>query len=153
MGLYVPREVLEVVISDFEARRARIEADLQRRLDKYPHMPSADISKLHIIISSHSPDLVGKAALNGMKHLIYSYVRDRYTIFKTLKSNEENSEAFSLVHRRVRELLASWSGEDEPLASTSENGQEVETEAEEDGKDEDKEEEDTEHSDKQTMPI
>lgn len=110
IGLYVPRNVFEKVRSDFAAKRARIDAELWRTLDKkYPQMPPADKSEFHDLFSSQYRSLTGKSALNDMEIRVLAYVRDRYTPFKCL--DLQDTKAISLVLERVAKILASWRGE------------------------------------------
>ena len=112
------RMFFEKVNSDFETKRARIDAGLRQRLDEdYPHMPSADKSELHNLVISHCPDVTGKSALQHMEIKIYAYVRDRYAPFMRLDFRD--SKKISLVHKRVEKLLAYWRGEDKTLVSKS----------------------------------
>ena len=114
IGLYVPRDVFEKAESDFKAKRAKIEENLWRDLDKsYPLIPFADKNKLHRLISSQYPNLTGKSALDHSGITIYAYVRDRYTPFKSLAPYDENrdTEAIARAHQRVQEIIASWRGE------------------------------------------
>jgi hypothetical protein len=115
IGLHVPRDVFEKVESNFKTKRARIDKNLWRALDKkYPQMPPADKNELHRLISSQCSSLTGKSALNHSEIIIYAYVRDRYTPFKSLAPYGENrdTEAIARAHQRVQETLASWRGED-----------------------------------------
>ncbi|MCJ1479487.1 hypothetical protein MMC13_008173 [Lambiella insularis] len=115
IGLHVPKDVFGKVDSDFKAKRARINQKLSRALDKkYPQIPPADKDKLHCFISSQCPNVTGNAAPNLSEINIYAYVRDRYTPFKPLNLYEINrdTKAIDRVHQRVREILASWRGED-----------------------------------------
>lgn len=115
IGLHVPRDVFEKVESDFQAKRARVDENLWRALDKkYPQIPPADKNELHQLISSRYPSLTGKSVLNDDGITIYAYVRDRYTPFKSLVPYGENrdAEAIARAHQRVQEILAFWRGED-----------------------------------------
>ena len=115
IGLHVPRDVFDKVDSDFKAKRARIDQKLSRALDKkYPQIPPADKDKLHHFISSQCPNVTGNAAANLSETHIYAYIRDRYTLFKSLDLYEINrdTKAIDRAHQRVQEILASWRGED-----------------------------------------
>ena len=81
---------------------------------KYPRIPPVDKSELHRLISSLSPSATTKSILNHIEIRIYSYVRDQYMTFESLTRRDENhdAEAIDQVHERVREILASWRGED-----------------------------------------
>ncbi|ETN45252.1 uncharacterized protein HMPREF1541_10129 [Cyphellophora europaea CBS 101466] len=115
IGLHVPRDVFKKVESDFKAKRAKIDESLWRTLDKsYPQIPSADKNELHRLISSRYPSLTGKSALDHSGIIIYAYVRDRYTPFKSLGlyGESRDSEAITEAHQRAQEIIASWRGED-----------------------------------------
>jgi hypothetical protein len=112
IGLHVQKEVFEKAKSDFKAKRARSEEILWRALDKnYPQMPPADKNELYHLISSRCPSLIGKSVLNHSGPIIYAYVRDQYTPFKSLAPYGD-TEAIDQAHKRVQEILASWRGEE-----------------------------------------
>lgn len=117
IGLYVPRDTFEKVKSEFEEKRARIDENLWRALDKnYPHISLADKNELHRLNSQ--PQRL-RSNLDGIT--IYAYVRDRYTPFKSLDPfGSRDTEAIARVHRRVQEILASWRGEDSRENESSE---------------------------------
>ncbi|KAF2257416.1 hypothetical protein BU26DRAFT_43522 [Trematosphaeria pertusa] len=112
IGLYVPKDAFEDAESKFKVKRARLDRELSRDLNKqYPKAPPADKDELHRLISSDCPGVTGKSALDRKEIIIYAYVRDRYTLFKSL--NHEDTEAIARAHQKVREILTSWRGEDE----------------------------------------
>lgn len=76
-------------------------------------MPPADKNEVHRLISSECSNHVGKPALDSFWVTIHSYIRDRYSPFKSPNTyNTQNSKAISQVHQRVEKTLASWRGED-----------------------------------------
>jgi hypothetical protein len=115
IGLYVPSNIFEKVVTEFEAKRVGIEEKLWRALDKkYPQIPSTAKNELHRLISSRCPSLTGKSALDHSELTIYAYVRDRYTPFKSLAPYGENrdTDAIARAHQKAQEILASWRGDD-----------------------------------------
>ncbi len=114
IGLYVPSDIFDKVNSEFEAKRAKRDEKLWRDLNRdYPQMPPADKKELHRLISLLYPGVTGKSPLDRSTLIIYDYVRDRYTPFKSLDYRGGlYSEAIARAHERAREILAAWRGED-----------------------------------------
>jgi hypothetical protein len=113
IGLHVPRDAFKKVLSEFKAKRARIEGKLWRVLDKeYPQIPSTDKNELHRLISSRYSSLTGTSALDHSELTIYAYVRDRYTGYGENWDTDANARA----HQKAQEILASWRGDDQASA-------------------------------------
>ena len=119
IGLHVPEDVFRVVESDFKIFQANKRKNLSRRLqDAYPNMPPEDKEEIHLLhlqISSGHP-VTTAIPINSL--IMRSYVRDRYTPFKSLKEHHTHDrEAFSQVDKRVNKIIAFWRGKTEYLES------------------------------------
>ena len=113
IGLHVPRDTFNMVESDFETRRAKTEEILRRHIDRhYPRIPSADKKELYRLISSQNLNYIGKSTHDHCNTLIYRYVRNQYTRFKSLRryAGTWDAEAMARIHQKVEEIMASYRG-------------------------------------------
>lgn len=121
IGLHVPEEVFIQVKSEFEVKRAKINEELCRHLDKeYPQIPSAHKNEIHRLASSHEPNLTGKSALRDSENVIRAYIRDRYTRLMSLLFDDKspNTEAIARTDQKIQDIMASWRGEAAPHDAT-----------------------------------
>jgi len=113
IGLFVPKDIFEKVQFEFEARRAKLRKSMQRDLDnEFPDMPPADKKEYLDLILSECPTIVTKSALRRGSTSIYTFVRDRYTPFKSLATygKHRDAKAINSAHRETQAVLDSWRG-------------------------------------------
>ncbi|KAF1847188.1 uncharacterized protein K460DRAFT_247971, partial [Cucurbitaria berberidis CBS 394.84] len=114
VGLHVPRDVFKQAEAEFRLKRARVQEKLCQNLEKtYPRVPPADRNKLHRLIASQAPDMIGNAGLARIKIIVRDYVHDNYTRFKDLAAfygDSRDTEVSARAHCKVEKILACWSG-------------------------------------------
>ena len=74
-------------------------------------MPLADKTEVHRIISTRFSDPTEKTKKLELR--VHCYARDSYTPFKSVleEKGSLNKEEVSQVHKRLKDILASWRGQ------------------------------------------
>ncbi|KAI1271815.1 hypothetical protein F5Y07DRAFT_328025 [Xylaria sp. FL0933] len=111
-GLFVPKDVLTIIESEFEEKKAAVEKEwLQKLAEDYPNMPLIDRTE---VCEGLYPLYLGCAKQFVWKRIpfsVRSHILSKYTRFDSLRKEEkDNEEALSEAYKKAEEIASTWRG-------------------------------------------
>ncbi|KAI1290669.1 hypothetical protein F5Y03DRAFT_377916 [Xylaria venustula] len=109
-GLFVPKNILAMVESDFDRKKAAAEEKWLQNLDEqYPNMPPID--RTEITMRCYSPRLDRTSKPRWAKDLliIQRYVLSKYTAFNSVNSRKDDAQVLrSKARGEADKILSTW---------------------------------------------
>ncbi|KAF4451826.1 hypothetical protein FALBO_16265 [Fusarium albosuccineum] len=110
LGIYVPREIIQKVNSDANAKKAMAKANWLHMLHKeYPDMPAKDRREIRRSYAAPFGRRTAEKQMRDTANAIRLHILDRYTEFKYPFHNLTAKEA-PRAYQEVENILTIWRG-------------------------------------------
>ncbi|KAI1355864.1 hypothetical protein F5Y01DRAFT_112580 [Xylaria sp. FL0043] len=110
-GLFVPKDILELVESEFEMMKVAVGKKWLRKLaEDYPNMPQIDRIEVCEGLYQLYLDSPKQFVWKRIPFSVRFHSLSKYTDFDSLRNKEDNEEALSEVYKKAKKIVSKWRG-------------------------------------------